>query len=37
MVKPIRIEYAGELYHVTSRGNFQEGFILLMKIAQIFS
>jgi len=24
MVRPLRIEYAGALYHVTSRGNAQE-------------
>jgi len=37
MARPIRIEYAGALYHATSRGDRQEDiYILLVKIAQIF-
>ncbi|HAT9661528.1 TPA: addiction module toxin RelE, partial [Legionella pneumophila subsp. pneumophila] len=28
MVRPLRIEYAGGLYHITSRGNRKEAIYL---------
>jgi len=36
MARPLRIEYAGGLYHITSRGNRKEAIYLLDKDREVF-